>query len=99
MPPTEQALTLDIPSLTAALIRHFQLHEGCYQLNVGFRIGVGGFSLDGNANATPLPGAAIGVEGVSLTRIPDGVSVPHMVDASQVNPFPKPPPKARIKKG
>ena len=98
MPPTEQALSLDILALTAALIRHFQLHEGCYQLNVGFRIGVGGFALDGQSHTTPLPGAAVGVEGVSLARIPDGMQVPNMIDAAKVNPAPQPIPRTRAKK-
>lgn len=98
MPPTEPALTLDIPTLTTALIRHFNLHEGCYQLNVGFRIGVGGVALDGQSPTTPLPGAVVGVEGVSLARIPDGMQVPHMVDAALVNPVRPAPPKVRARK-
>lgn len=98
MSPIEQPLTLDLKSLTEILIRHFDIHEGIYQLNLGFRIGVGGFSMDGNPGSVPLPGAVVGVEGVNLSRIPDGMDVPNSVDAAQVNPAEKPKPRSRAKK-
>ncbi|NBO01623.1 MAG: hypothetical protein EBV21_09270 [Betaproteobacteria bacterium] len=91
-------MTLDITSLTAVLIRHFNIHEGVYQLNVGFKIGVGGFALDPTPTATPLPGAAIGVEGFSLVRIPEGTHAPNMVDAAKVNPAHQTPSRARARK-
>jgi hypothetical protein len=98
MRPTEQPLTLNLQSLTEVVIRHFKIHEGIYQLNVGFKIGVGGIAMDGGANAVPLPGAMVGVEGVSLARIPPGVNAPNSVDAAEVNPAPKPKSKSRQKK-
>lgn len=97
MSPIELQHTLDIRTLTTVLIHHFGLHEGTYQLNVGFRIGVGGFNLDSGVGTTPLPGAVVGVEGVSLTRIPQGVEAPNSVDAAQVNPLPVVTPKTKAR--
>lgn len=98
MSPIDFPHTLDLRSLTEVLIRHFNLHEGVYQLNLGFRIGVGGFAMDGGPDSMPLPGAVVGVEGVSLTKIPSGVSAPNSVDASVVNPAPQSRPKSRARK-
>ncbi len=96
MLPIEQTHSLNLKSLTEVVIRHFKIHEGIYQLNIGFKIGVGGFAMDGGPDAVPLPGAMVGVEGVSLARIPRGVNAPNAVDAAKVNPAPKP--KARSRK-
>jgi hypothetical protein len=98
MPPIDHPFALDLKSLTEVLIRHFDVHEGIYQLNFGFRIGVGGFAMDGNPGSAPLPGAVVGVEGVNLSRLPDGMDAPNAVDAAKVNPAPKPKPRARAKK-
>lgn len=87
MPPTESqqettALqTLDIKELTALLIRHYDLHEGDYDLLIEFQIGVGAFGPDPNA---PSPGAMVGVSRVGLT--PAKIKGPGSVDAAQVNP-------------
>jgi hypothetical protein len=89
---------LDLKSLTEVLIRHFDIHEGVYQLNFGFRIGVGGFAMDPTPGSSPLPGAMVGVEGVNISRIPDGVDLPNAVDAAQVNPVNKPKPASKSKK-
>jgi hypothetical protein len=98
MSPIEQPVSFDLKSLTEVLIRHLEIHEGIYQLNLGFKIGVGGFAMDGFADSVPLPGAVVGVEGVSLSKIPEGVKVPNAVDAAQVNPLPKAKSRSRAKK-
>lgn len=98
MSPIEPSHSLNLKSLTEVLIRHFNLHEGVYQLNIGFKIGVGGFAMDGGPDAVPLPGAMVGVEGVSLARIPPGVNAPNALDAAKVNPAPKAKAKARPQK-
>lgn len=98
MSPIEQTHTLNLKSLTEVVIRHFNLHEGVYQLNIGFKIGVGGFAMEGGPDAVPLPGAIVGIEGVNLARIPPGVNAPNAVDAAKVNPASKPRAKARSKK-
>lgn len=93
----DQPYSLDLKSLTEVVIRHFKIHEGVYQLNIGFKIGVGGFAMDGDPNAVPLPGAMVGVQAVSLARIPDGVNAPNAVNAAEVNPATKPKSKSRQK--
>ena len=72
--------------------------EGIYQLNLVFKIGIGGFAMDPHPGATPLPGAVVGVEGVTLEKIPDGMALPNAVDAALVNPAPKPKAMPRAKK-
>jgi len=94
----EQPVSFDLKSLTEVLIRHLEIHEGVYQLNLGFKIGVGGFAMDGGPDSVPLPGAVVGVEGVTLARIPEGVEVPNAVDAAKVNPEPKSKSRPRAKK-
>ncbi|MBU3712809.1 MAG: hypothetical protein FGM21_13585 [Limnohabitans sp.] len=98
MSPIEQPVSFDLKSLTEFLIRHLEIHEGVYQLNLGLKIAVGGFAMDAGADAVPLPGAVVGVEGVTLSRIPEGVIVPNAVDAAEVNPVPKPKARPRAKK-
>ena len=98
MSPIEQLHTLDLKTLTGVMIRHFGIHEGIFQLNLGFKFGVGGFAMDGGPDPVPLPGAVVGVESVSLARIPEGVKVPNAVDAAVVNPSPKPKAKPAAKK-
>ena len=98
MSPIEQLHSLDLKTLTGVMIRHFGIHEGVYQLNLGFKIGVGGFAMDGGLDPDPLPGAVVGVESVSLARIPKGVKVPNAIDAAVVNPAPKTKAKPSAKK-
>jgi hypothetical protein len=98
MSPIEQPHTLDLKTLTGVMLRHFGIHEGIYQLNLGFKIGVGGFAMGGGPDTAPLPGAVVGVESVSLARIPEGETVPNAVDAAVVNPAPKPKAKPAAKK-
>lgn len=98
MSPIEQPISFDLKTLTEVLIRHLNIYEGVYQLNLGFKIGVGGFAMDGGADSVPLPGAVVSVEGVTLSRIPEGVKVPNAVDAAEVNTLAKPKSRPRTKK-
>lgn len=88
MQPTDSALNVDIQDLTKILIRHFDLHEGRYQLTLGFRIGVGAVGGD-QGGEKPVPGAMIGIEGLGLLKVADDVKAPNIVDASEVNPAKK----------
>ena len=54
--------------------------------------------MDGGLDPDPLPGAVVGVESVSLARIPEGVKVPNAIDAAVVNPALKPKAKPSAKK-
>jgi hypothetical protein len=92
--PQERIVTLE--QLATILVRHFQLHEGRYELGVGLRLGMG--MVPGPHGSTQAPGAFVGVEGVSLRlsqRDKDGDLV---VDAAVVNPAVKKLPKIRSKK-
>ena len=74
-----------LKELAEILIRHFQIHEGYYQVAVGFRLGVG--NVQGSPdNAQALPGAIVGVENLSLMRVPNGAENLTVVDAALVNP-------------
>ncbi len=67
--------------LAGVLIKHYDLHDGRYDLLVEFRIGTGAVGPD---PAALTPGAMIGVSRVGLMpAIADG---PATVDAGIINP-------------
>lgn len=80
---------LSIQQLGAVLLKHYGLHEGKYQLSVGFKIGVGSVP-SGEEDTETIPGAIVGVEGVMLTREPDDAQSPNILDAAVLNPKKKP---------
>lgn len=89
MLPTDNTLNVDLHDLTKILIRHFDLHEGRYQLTLAFRIGVGAVGGEPGTN-NPVPGAMIGVEGLGLGKVADDAAEgPNIVDAAVVNPAKK----------
>jgi hypothetical protein len=67
--------------LTIVLIKHYGIHEGCYDLLVEFQIGMGAVGPD---PSTLTPGAMIGVSRVGL--MPAKGNGQASVDASLVNP-------------
>lgn len=72
---------LSIRELTELLIRHYDLHEGHYDLLVEFQIGVG--PVGPNPMSTS-PGAMVGFSKIGLLKPPSpGVT---SIDASVVNP-------------
>lgn len=75
----ENSLSLD--ELTAVLVRHFDIHEGFYDLAVQFRVGTGAFGPDQDQL---LPGAAITVARVGLNEVPK--LGPKSIDAAKINP-------------
>lgn len=76
---------LSIRDLTIALIKHYGLHEGHYDLLVEFRIAVGAIGPD---PSSPSPGAMIGLSRVGLTK-PAAIG-PISIDAAAVNPAKRP---------
>jgi len=72
---------LTLRELAAVLVRHYDLHEGEFDLLVEFQIGVGAVGPD---PAAPSPGAMIGVSKVGL--MPANAKGPTTVDAAQINP-------------
>lgn len=69
--------------LTILLIKHYGIHEGCYDLLVEFQIGMGAVGPD---PASLTPGAMIGVSKVGLMLAKENGS--SSVDAGLVNPAP-----------
>lgn len=63
------------------LIKHFDLHEGLYDVNVEFKLAVASV---GPAPETRLPSVIAGVSRLGLSRVT--VVGTHTVDASKVNP-------------
>ena len=100
-PPTH---ITNLRDLTVMLIKHYGIHEGLFQLAVGFRIGVGQMPADPVNSVGQLPGAFMGVENVSLLPLAQGTVGSDVVDAGVENPLPpikeakKPPAKSAAKK-
>ncbi|NDZ15371.1 hypothetical protein C7T35_25115 [Variovorax sp. WS11] len=76
--------THSLTELAEILVKHHDLHEGFYEIAFELQVGIGSVGQDDQR----LPGAAIGVKTVGLTRI-DRLA-PMSVDASKVNPAKKP---------
>lgn len=83
-PPKPVEKPLSMLDLAAILVKHYGLHNGCYDLMVEFQIGAGPV---GPQNGTRMPGAMVGVSRVGL--IPSRTGGPTTVDAAIVNPTKK----------
>jgi hypothetical protein len=77
--PIESPVTMR--DLAAILVKHYDLHEGRYDLLVEYQIGMGAFGPD---PASTTPGAMIGISKVGL--MPAQGDGPTSVDAAIVNP-------------
>ena len=75
---------LTMQDLGALLIKHYDLHEGKFDLIVEFQIGIGNFG----PSTPPSPGAVVSVSRVSLA--PSTEVGPQTFDAAKINPAPKP---------
>ena len=75
------APSLSMRDLTSVLIKHYGLHEGCYDVLIEFQIGVGAVGPD---PASLTPGAMIGVSKVGLVLAKENGQ--SSVDAGLVNP-------------
>jgi len=82
--PTPVAAPLSLHDLATVLIKHYGLHEGCYDLMIEFQIGVGAVGPTPEALS---PGAMIGVSKVGLMSSKS--TGPTTVDAAIVNPAKK----------
>lgn len=72
---------LDIRQLTTTLIKHYDVHEGLYDLFLEYRMGFGVF---GSSPTDMLPSAILGLSKLSITKVTQ--LGPLTVDASEVNP-------------
>src|SRR5438552_2106842 len=76
---------MSTPELATALIKHYELHEGRYNLLLEFQIGIGPVGVD---LENPIPGAFIGVNKIGLQKAkPNDLAA---IDAAVVNPLVKP---------
>jgi len=67
--------------LTEILIKHQDIHEGIYALNLEFQFGLGMF---GPSPEQTLPGAIVSLAKVGLSQV--DASTFNTVDAAEVNP-------------
>jgi len=72
---------LGIKDLTAALIRHYGLHEGLYDLYLEYQVAVGNF---GPSASQVVPSTVVGLSKLGVTKVTE--PGPLTVDASEVNP-------------
>ena len=89
--PVEPALALQ--ELSTLLVRHYNLHEGFYDLMTQFHIGTGAV---GPSPEELSPGLMIGLTRIGLVKVP--IAGPNSVDASQVNPATTAPRKRAARK-
>ena len=83
LPLLHVAPSLSMRDLTILLIKHYGLHEGCYDVLIEFQIGVGAVGPD---PASLTPGAMIGVSKVGLVLAKENGQ--SSIDAGLVNPAP-----------
>lgn len=76
--------SLPLRQITEMLVKHFDLHDGLFDLAVEIQIGLGSF---GPNPTSALPGAFFGVK--SLGLMPASNKGLAVVDASVINPIKK----------
>ncbi len=85
LPPMTVGQPISLRKVTELLIKHYDLHEGNYDLLMEFQLGVG---LIAQSPELPIaPTAMVGISRLGLTHAP--VVSPNTVDASVVNPLKK----------
>ena len=82
--PTPVEAPLSLRDLAGVLVKHYDLHEGHFDLLVEFQIGMGAVGPDPTALT---PGAMIGVSRIGL--MPSKTDGHTTVDAAIVNPAKK----------
>jgi len=72
---------LGIKELTAVLVKHYELHDGLYDLYLEYHFAAGNF---GPSPVEMVPSTVVGISKLGLTKV---LQVgPLTVDASQTNP-------------
>lgn len=80
----ERSLTLSLTEVTSLLIKHYDLHEGMYDVAIELKIAAGAI---GPSPESSLPGAMFGVSGIGLQRTE--TPGPRSINAAEVNPVKK----------
>lgn len=79
--PVPVGTPLGIKELTAALVKHYDLHEGLYDLYLEYQFAFGNF---GPSASQVVPSAVVGLSKLGVTKVTK--TGPLTVDASEVNP-------------
>ena len=82
-PPVAAATPLTMKEVASLLVKHYDFHEGKFDLLLEYQFGAGAF---GPTPETVSPGVMIGITKLGLT--PSAIPGPLTVDASEVNPAP-----------
>jgi len=77
---------VSLKEITALLIKHYNYHEGLYEIAFGVQVSIGkiGVGFPASQGAAPLPGVSFGINGIGLAKT--AVASPDAVDAAEVNP-------------
>ena len=75
---------LALKDIIGLLIKHYDIHEGLYDLSIEFTIGIGAVGPPDSI----VPGAMIGVQRIGLVKT--SAMGPTTIDAADVNPQKKP---------
>lgn len=84
LPEPEQIGTFNLKELAVLLIKHFDIHEGLYEVNVGLQLAVGAV---GPTPELAVPGAMFGIANIGLVKAKQ--TSPLTVDAKEANPIKK----------
>lgn len=88
--PTPVGAPLGIKELTAALIKHYGLHEGLYDLYLEYQFAFGNL---GPSPSEVVPSAVVGLSKLGVTKVAQ--TGPLTVDAAEANPVESIAPKKR----
>ena len=78
---TKDFSPLKLKEIVEILIKHYDIHDGLYDIAFELQLGLGNFGPSPEAS---LPGAALGIGAVKLVK--STKTGPHTVDASVANP-------------
>ena len=71
---------ISLKALGEILVRHFDLHEGRWEVSASFQVGFGGVGPPEKLS----PGVMLGLQGIGLARVTH--ETPNAVDAAEINP-------------
>lgn len=77
----DQPVSLPLKEIGALLVKHFNYHEGLYEVVLSVNVAVGNI---GPSADQILPGAMFGVSGIGLAKTDQ--TGPNTVDAATINP-------------
>jgi hypothetical protein len=73
---------LSLKQVTELLVKHYGLHDGCWDINLEVQVALGSF---GPSRERALPGGALTISRIGLTRVPADVKGPNTINAAEVD--------------